>query len=181
MVTSEFRIPRLGTATICAGLCMAFAGCASDGGSGQAGSSAAPQSSAAASGKAAVPIDACVLIPAEEISSLLGVSVQGKSTGSDPEMPGCAWENADTYESVSLEIGNPGTAINGTLPPPEPGFPDLTTPGPDKMRFLGNGMVEFPAGGRSNTVQVAVLRLSGDAANSAAVDLARKIGPQLGG
>ena len=94
-------------------------------------------------------------------------------------MPGCTWENRDTYESVTVEIGNPGTAVNGTLPPPEPGFPDVGTPGPDGMRFLASGMVEFPAGGRSNTVQVAVLALMGQDADNAAVDLARKIGSQL--
>ena len=76
-------------------------------------------------------------------------------------MPACTWENRDTYESVTVEIGNPGTAVNGTLPPPEPGFPEVGTPGPDGMRFLASGMVEFPAGGRSNTVQVAVLALLG--------------------
>ena len=46
------------------------------------------------------------------------------------------------------------------------------------MRFLSSGMVEFPAGGRSNTV-VAVLALIGPDADNAAVDLARKIGSQL--
>jgi hypothetical protein len=40
--------------------------------------------------------------------------------------------------------------------------------------------VEFAAGGRSNTVQVAVLSmLSGEQANDAAVGLARQIGPKL--
>jgi len=47
------------------------------------------------------------------------------------------------------------------------------------MRFLGSGTVEFPASGRSNTVQVAVLRMSGDECNAAAVELARKIAPQI--
>jgi hypothetical protein len=56
-------------------------------------------------------------------------------------MPACTSENRDTYESVTLEIGNPGTAVN--------------------------------------TVQVAVLNLLGEAADDAAIDLARKIGPQL--
>lgn len=136
-----------------------------------------PQSSAAqATGSA---IDACTLISADDIAKLLGKPIDGKATGTDPEMPGCIWENPDNYESVSVEIGNPGTAGNGTLPPPEPGFPDVGTPGPDGMRFLGSGVVEFPAGGRSNTVQVAVLSLLGEAADNAAVDLARKIGPQL--
>ena len=115
----------------------------------------------------------------QEISSLLGVSVAGVSTGKDPGRGDCSWTNASTDESVSLRIGNPGTALNNTLPGPEPGFPDPTTPGPDGMRYLGNGGVEFAAGGRVDTVQVAVLRLSADQANSAAVTLAREIVPQV--
>jgi hypothetical protein len=129
----------------------------------------------------AAALDACALIDAADITKLLGVPVVGKPTSTDPKFPpGCMWENPENYESVSLEIGNPGTASGDTLPAPEAGFPDLTTPGPDGMRFLGPGSVEFPAGGRSNTVQVAVLSmLSGEQANDAAVELARKIGPQL--
>ena len=124
-------------------------------------------------------IDACKLISADDIAKLLGSPVEGRPLSTDPEIPACTWENRDTYESVTLEIGDPGTAINGTLPPPEPGFPEVGTPGPDGMRFLGTGMIEFPAGGRSNTVQVAVLNLLGEAADNAAIDLARKVGPQL--
>lgn len=134
----------------------------------------------AASGPPApgTPIDACKLVSADDIAKLLGNPVEGRSIGG-PDTPACTWENRDTYESVTVEIGNPGTAVNGTLPPPEPGFPEVGTPGPDGMRFLATGMVEFPAGGRSNTVQVAVLDLMGPDADNAAVDLARKIGPQL--
>jgi hypothetical protein len=88
-------------------------------------------------------------------------------------------QNPSSYESISVEIGNPHTAANNTLPSPEPGFPEVGTPGPDGMRFLGNGLVEFAARGRSNTVQVAVLSMAGDEADAAAVDLARKIGAQL--
>jgi hypothetical protein len=134
---------------------------------------------AAPDASSATRIDACSLLSAADISVLLGVTVEGKSTGTDPELAGCKWENPANYESVSLEISNPGTAPNNTLPPPEPGFPAVGTPGPDGMRFLGSGMVEFPAGGRSNTVQVAVLSLLGDDANDAAVGLARKIAPQI--
>ncbi len=49
------------------------------------------------------------------------------------------------------------------------------------MRFLGSGSVEFAAAKRSNTVQVAVLNMLGQAADDAAVDLARKISSQLNG
>ncbi len=139
-----------------------------------------PQSSAASTAApTTAPIDACKLISGEDIARVLGKPIEGSPTGTGPDMPGCMWENTDSFESVSLEIGNPGTAINGTLPPPEPGFPQVGRPGPDGMLFLGNGMVEFAAGGRSNTLQVALVNVAGGAADDAAVDLARKVGPQL--
>jgi hypothetical protein len=136
-----------------------------------------PQSSAAPA--AGSPIDACKLISSEDIAKLLGKPTEGKSIGAGPDAPACTWENRDTYESITLEIGNPGTAVNGTLPPSEPGFPGAGTPGPDGMRFLASGMVEFPAAGRSNTLQVAVLALMGQDADNAAIDLAHKIAPRL--
>jgi Protein of unknown function (DUF3558) len=137
------------------------------------------ESSKSSAAPTASGIDACKLISADDITKLLGKPVEGKPLGAGPEIPACTWENRDTYESVTVEIGNPGTAINGTLAPPEPGFPEVGTPGPDGMRFLASGMVEFPAGGRSNTVQVAVLALMGQDADNAAVDLAYKIGARL--
>jgi hypothetical protein len=163
-----------------AAACLAVGGCGTESGSDTATASDSPGTSAAtdASGSAAA-IDACALVAAEDISALLGGTVEGKSTTTDPRLPGCIWENPSSYESVSVEIGSPDTAMNGTLPPPEPGFPEVATPGPDGMRFLGSGVVEFAAGGRSNTVQVAVPSMAGDEANAAAVELARKIGPQI--
>jgi hypothetical protein len=161
-----------------AALCCAVGACGSGSDSSSSKTSGNASSSAAASTSAGA-IDGCSLLSPDDISALLGTTVQGKSTSTDPQMPACTWENPESYESVSLEIGNPGTAPNNTLPPPEPGFPEVGTPGPDGMRYLGGGQVEFPAGSRSNTVQVAVLKLSADDANAAAVDLARKIGPKI--
>lgn len=94
-------------------------------------------------------------------------------------MGGCTWLNTSNEESITLEIGMPGTALHDTLPPPEAGFPNPGKAGPDGMRLLGGGMVEFAAGNRDNTLQVAVLKLSADQANSAAIDLARKVAPQV--
>jgi hypothetical protein len=163
-----------------AAACLAVGGCGAESGSNTVAASDSPGTSASfESSESAAAIDACALLAAEDISALLGETVEGRSTTSDPRLPGCIWENPSSYESVSVEIGNSETAVNNTLPPPEPGFPDVGTPGPDGMRFLGNGLVEFAAGGRSNTVQVAVLGMAGDEANTAAIELARKIGPQL--
>lgn len=150
------------------------AGCQS-----QNSSRSGPTSAGAGATHAAKRIDACSMLSPQDVSPLLGTTVPGKPTGSESDMGGCSWQNPTTEESVSVEIGNPGTALNNTLPPPGPGSPDGGTPGPDGMRFMGGGQVEFAAGNRSNTVQVAVLRLSADQANSAAVDLARKIAPQV--
>lgn len=155
-------------------------GCTVAGCQSQSSSSNAPQTGASeGAAPAAKPIDACSMVAPQDVSSLLGVSAPGKSTGADPQMGNCTWTNSATEESISLTISNPGTAPNNTLPPPEAGFPDPTTPGPDGMRLMGGGMVEFAAGNRTNTIQVAVLRLSSDQANSAAINLARKIAPQV--
>jgi hypothetical protein len=117
------------------------------------------------------------LISADDITKLLGTSVPGKSTSNNPEVPACSWENPESYESVSLQIGNPGTAPNNTLPPSP--IEGVGTPGPDGMRYMGGGQVEFAAGNRDNTVQVAVNKLSADEANAASVDLARKVSPKI--
>ena len=170
---------RLAAVLVFTAACCSLAGCGSKDESSE--NPSAPTGSQETTAPAAVAnaIDACSLLSADDVSTLLGTSVEGKPTGTDPSLAGCIWENPTSYESISVEIGAPNTAANNTLPPPEPGFPEVGTPGPDGMRFLGNGLVEFAAAGRSNTVQVAVLSMSGEAANAAAVELANKVGPQL--
>lgn len=162
----------LGLAGAVVALSCAVVGCQSN--SGPTGSSPGPSTT-----HTATAIDACSMLSPQDISAVLGVAVPGQSTNTDPEMGNCRWENPATEESISVEISNPGTARNNTLPPPEAGFPDPTTPGPDGMRLMGGGQVEFAAGNRSNTVQVAMLKLSAEQANSAAIDLARKITPKV--
>jgi hypothetical protein len=144
-------------------------------GSGPGGS----QPPAATSAQQAKRIDACSMVAPQDISSLLGVTVAGVSTGTRADMGDCTWTNTTTDESVTLNISNPGTAPNNTLPKPPPGVPDPTTPGPDGMRYLGYGEVEFAAGDRKNSVQVAVLRIPADQARAEAVKLARQIAPQV--
>lgn len=163
---------------VAAACCVAACG-SSDNSSESKTNDASAAASAHASSASTAVIDACALIPAADITALLGTSVPGKPTSTTPGTGACMWENQDTYESVTLEIGSPGTAPNNTLPSTDPGFPDGSTPGPDGMRYLGSRQVEFPAGNRSNTVQVAVLKISSDEANAAAVDLARKVGPKV--
>jgi hypothetical protein len=52
--------------------------------------------------------------------------------------------------------------------------------GPDAgMRYIDFGAVKFAGGNREKTVQVAVIRLTPDQRNAAAVDPAHKILPQL--
>jgi hypothetical protein len=47
------------------------------------------------------------------------------------------------------------------------------------MRYIDFGAVKFAGGNREKTVQVAVIRLTPDQRNAAAVDPAHKILPQL--
>ena len=168
---------RLGVATVA--LCCATSGCESHNGPSTTAGGPAPASSGPDAANSVKPMDVCSMLSPHDISALLGTAVPGKPAGKDPRMGGCSWDNPSTEESVSVEISNPNTAPHNTLPARQPGFADASTPGPDGMRFMGGGAVEFAAGNRVNTVQVAVLRLSSDQANSAAVDLARKILPQV--
>jgi hypothetical protein len=171
------NIKRLMAATT---LGCALAGCQSHG-TGQSAPGSTSAGGAGGTSRAAKPIDACSMLSPQDVSGLLGVTVAGKSNGKNPQLGDCSWENPSTLESISIQISNPGTAVRNTLPPPPAGMPDMSKPGPDGMRLMGGGMVEFAAGNRVNTVQVAVLRLSADQANSAAIDLARKISPQVPG
>jgi hypothetical protein len=142
-----------------------------------ASSSPVASSVASAAPSTEARIDGCAMISPEEISSLLGLSVPGVPSGTDSAGAECTWTNTATEESVSMTISNPGTALGDELPPPEAGFPDPTSPGPDGMRFLVDGSVEFAAGDRVNTVQVAVLRLSQSERKEAAVRLAHELTP----
>jgi hypothetical protein len=177
------RTRALGTSLLITMLCCGVAGCASESGSGSGVVAAeSTASSITAAGDAgATPVDACALLSAHEVATFIDATVEGKSTSSNPSAPGCSWENPDTYQSVTIDVGGPGTAPNNTLPPlGEPGFPvPASTPGPDGMRFVA-GAVEFAAGERYNSVQVATpVTMSPDESNAAGVDLARKISPQI--
>ena len=112
---------------------------------GAAGTSAVP---AEAGGPAAAgSIDACSLLTAAEITAVMGT--HGAGTGSHGR---CSWENEDTYYSVTVEIGDPGTAVGGVLPAPLPGA--KTTPGPDGIRYSSSNVAEFLIGDRACQVQV---------------------------
>lgn len=166
-----------------AAVAVLLSGCGSSGDSGDDADVVTPQSSdsvTAGDEEAVAAVDVCSLVTSEEIAALIGVAVDGVSNSVDPTMPGCAWENQDTYESVTINIGSPGSAPNNTLPRlGEPGFPEIeSTPGPDGMRFVG-GALEFAASDRYNSVQVASITLAPEAANSAMIDLANKVAPQI--
>lgn len=179
---SERRAHLLGSAvSIALGLLIAGCGSSAPAPSPAPDVRAAESSVSAASGGASADaVDACALLSKEEVGALIGVIVDGAPNGVEAHT-GCAWENPDTYESVTVDIGAPDTAMDNTLPPlGEPGFPELSsTPGPDGTRIFG-GAVEFAAGNRYNSVQVATpVSMSPDESIAAAVTLIQKIKPQI--
>jgi hypothetical protein len=94
-------------------------------------------------------IDACAMLKADEVTPIIGPNDGGQSAGEGS----CMWENPENSYSISLDIGIPRTAPNGTVPPDEPGFE--TQPGPDGIRFASTGMARFTMGDRLCDIQVA--------------------------
>ncbi|WP_319455678.1 MULTISPECIES: hypothetical protein [unclassified Mycobacterium] len=172
MIAVGFRM--LGPVALAA-VWLALAACSSN-----PPSTATPEGDGAAAASAtessAAPdaVDACALLSKEDVAPLIGVTVDGVPSGQGGRTA-CFWENPDTYESVTVDIGAPDTATDDTLPAVE--VP--TTPGPDGTRILA-GAVEFAAGNRYNSVQVATpVSMSADESTAAAVDLINQIKPKI--
>lgn len=176
--------PRLVILTLAVS-CLAIAGCSDNSptaatpeGDGAAAMSSIESSARAGSaGDEADAVDACALLSAaDDVAPLIGVTVEGVPRGQGATTA-CLWENPETYESVSVDIGAPGTAVNNTLPEIE--VP--TVPGPDGTRNLA-GAIEFAADERYNSVQVASpVNMTNEESTAAALALIAKIRPQLEG
>lgn len=108
-------------------------------------------------------VDACAVLTAEEIAQVIGTNSGPKGDGGH-----CSWENTDNYHSVTLDIGDTGTAPDGQLPPPLPGA--ATAPGPDGIRYSSGNVAEFLIGDRACQIQV-VTSVSDDSDRPTAVRL----------
>ena len=169
-------------------LALSAAGCGGGSGGGAIGGAAAPDltnesSVLSAEQQARGPstadaVDACALIDEAVVQSLVGdhqrTATPGTSAG---DGGGCNWENQTDYHSVSVDIGRTGTAPGNTLPAWDPAM-GPERPLPDGMRSLSGGSVEFAAGDRSCTVQVAVA-IQGDADENKAIELAESVRGRL--
>jgi len=111
---------------------------------------AAPAGAAPAGGaESAAPVNACMLLKPEEVQGLIGANDGGKGAPGAHSI--CTWTNADEL-SVTVDVAQPGTAVNG-LPAWDPAL-GPERPLPDGMRSLSGGQVEFVAGTRDCAVQV---------------------------
>jgi hypothetical protein len=113
-------------------------------------------------------VDACGLLEEAEIAPY--VPATGPGSGGDGV---CSWENPDTFESVTITVGEPGTAVDD-LPEPSP-YPDaepIDGVGADARYSASNGLVEFVADGRTCDLQVASVTLDEAAQRAAAIELA---------
>lgn len=125
-------------------------GCASGSTGGSPGVAGAAGDTPGAAVGAAAPaagVDPCSLLTADEIHEVIGDNSGPKSVSGT-----CSWENTDDYHSVTLEIGDHGTAVGGQLREPLPGA--ATAPGPDGIRFSSGNLAEFVIGDRSCSIQV---------------------------
>jgi hypothetical protein len=113
---------------------------------------APPASDAADPGSA---LDACSLLTDAEIA----VHLPGATTGTGNGGTVCEWLDPTTEESITLSIGDAGTAASGRLPEPSDyGDTEPIASMGDAARYVpGFGIVEFVAEDRSCEIQVAVL------------------------
>ncbi|MFE1959812.1 DUF3558 family protein [Streptomyces sp. NPDC059479] len=87
-------------------------------------------------------VDACTLLKPAEITPIIGQNDGGRPDSGVGESV-CLWENAETYHSVTLSIGSPGTAAS-----------DQSDSGADGISFGSGNMAEFAVGDRACTLQV---------------------------
>lgn len=118
-------------------------------------------------------IDACKLVKPEEVQDLIGANDGGK--GTPGEYSACTW-TTDQQLSVTVDIKQPGTAVNG-LPAWDPAL-GPEKPLADGMRSLSGGQVEFVAGTRDCSVQVVTDPFSKDDEQKA-VTLAKVVQSRL--
>jgi hypothetical protein len=173
-MTSPFR-----AGALCALLIALLAGCGTTVVSGTASpaGAAAPAAAPSTGGGSAAPIDVCSLFDAAEVKKLIGSAPPGRgSTINDGGS--CTWEDTTNYSSLTVDIGETDTAINGTLPPWDPSLgPERTLP--NGMRDI-NSAVEFVCGGtRLCSVQVATNKGAADVRT--AVALVPAIRSKVGG
>jgi hypothetical protein len=117
--------------------------------------------------------DVCALLPAAEMEEIVGPGVTG-TANDDVASTVCEWENQDSYHSVTLQIGQPGTAPGGEFRPWEPVLGE-EPPTVDGTRSLLGGVVEFVAGDRDCSVQVVTADLGGSEDDATALELAKEV------
>jgi hypothetical protein len=117
--------------------------------------------------------DVCALLSAAEAEAIVGPGVKG-TANDDVASTVCEWEDQDTYHSITLQIGQPGSAPGGKFPKWEPVLGE-EPPTVDGTRSLSGGQVEFVAGDRDCTVQVVTADLGGDKDTATALKLAKEV------
>jgi uncharacterized protein DUF3558 len=115
-------------------------------------------------------LDVCALLPTGQVEALVGPGVTGTpSDGINGNV--CEWENQDTYNTVTLEVGRPGTAPGGQLPPWEPILGEEEPLG-DGVRGGPGGGIEFLVDDRDCFLQVVTEDLGGEKDRAAEIEFA---------
>ncbi|MEV8389001.1 MULTISPECIES: DUF3558 family protein [unclassified Streptomyces] len=135
----------------------------------QAPDDRSPHASASGEPNAAAPakkVDACALLKPEEVTPIIGKNDGGRPDAGVGESV-CLWENPDTYHSITLSIGSPGTAV-----------PGQSSSGPDGISFGSGNMAEFIIDDRACTLQV-VTSVTDDSDRPTTTKLIGLIRPRL--
>lgn len=118
-------------------------------------------------------VDVCSILTDAEVNAYLMGTSQGQSMSDN----GCEWYNPDTEETVTLTVGQPGTAASGVLEEPSIYGETESTPEVGGVaRFAPSlRIVEFIAGDRLCELQAAIL----DDGRGAAIALATLVYERL--
>jgi hypothetical protein len=96
-------------------------------------------------------VDSCTLLEKDEIEGIIGGNDGGHPGGGVGESV-CEWDNETNYHSITVSIGNQGTAAGGKLPVDEVAGPG--DPGPDGIRFASDNTANFVIANRVCYLQV---------------------------
>ncbi len=108
---------------------------------------------ASQSGKKKPAVDACTLLQKDEIEGIIGRN-SGGHVGAGVGESVCEWDNETNYHSVTVSLGNQGTAPGGKITVDKVPGAGPAEAGPDGISFASDNTGTFAIADRECYIQV---------------------------